>query len=101
MTITNRHDGMQNLRIQCTSDANSLAKKFHVITEANGKKKNQGLPWWLNGKESAYQCRRHGFDPWSRKIPHVMEQLSPCNTTTESVLQSPGTTTTGPMCNNY
>ena len=22
-----------------------------------------GLPWWLSGKESACQCRRHGFDP--------------------------------------
>ena len=39
--------------------------------------------WWLSGKESACQCRRHGFDSWSRKIP---EQLSPCATTTEPVL---------------
>ena len=36
-----------------------------------------GLPWWLSGKKSACQCRRHGFDPWSRKIPHTMEPLSP------------------------
>ena len=28
-----------------------------------------GLPRNLSGKESAYQCRRHGFDPWVRKIP--------------------------------
>ena len=28
-----------------------------------------GLPRWLNGKESICQCRRHGFDPWARKIP--------------------------------
>ena len=28
-----------------------------------------GLPWWLTGKESTYKCRRHGFDPWSGKIP--------------------------------
>ena len=30
------------------------------------------LPWWLSGKESACQCRRHrrrGFDPWVGKIP--------------------------------
>ena len=27
------------------------------------------LPWWLNGKESACQCRRCRFDPWVRKIP--------------------------------
>ena len=26
------------------------------------------------------------FDPWSGKIPHAMEQLSPCATTTEPVL---------------
>ena len=28
-----------------------------------------GLLWWLSGKEAACQCRRHGFDPWVRKIP--------------------------------
>ena len=28
-----------------------------------------GLPWWLSGKESACQCRRHRFNPWVRKIP--------------------------------
>ena len=28
-----------------------------------------GFPRWLSGKESTYQCRRRGFDPWSRKIP--------------------------------
>ena len=21
------------------------------------------LPWWLGGKKSTCQCRRHGFDP--------------------------------------
>ena len=28
-----------------------------------------GLPWQLSGKDSAYQCNRHGFHPWVRKIP--------------------------------
>ena len=28
-----------------------------------------GLPWWLSGKESAYPCRRPGFNPWVWKIP--------------------------------
>jgi len=28
-----------------------------------------GLPWWSSGKESACQCSRHRFDPWSGKIP--------------------------------
>ena len=26
-------------------------------------------PWWLSGKESAYQCRRRRLDPWVGKIP--------------------------------
>ena len=42
--------------------------------------------WWLNGKESIYQCRGHRFDPWSEKIPHALEQLSPWATTVEPVL---------------
>ena len=25
----------------------------------------------------------HGFEPWSGRIPHAAEQLSPCTTTTE------------------
>ena len=32
--------------------------------------------WWLSGKESACQWGRHEFDPWSRRIPQAMEQLS-------------------------
>ena len=28
-----------------------------------------GLPRWQSGKESACQCRRHGFNSWLRKIP--------------------------------
>ena len=28
-----------------------------------------GLPRWLNGKESPWQCRKLGFNPWVRKIP--------------------------------
>ena len=60
-----------------------------------------GLPWWLSVKESAYQCRRHRFNPWSRKNPHAKEQRSPCARTTEPVpgvheaqLPSPWATTT-------
>ena len=36
-----------------------------------------GLPWWRSGWESACQCRGHGFEPWSGKIPHAAEQLGP------------------------
>ena len=27
------------------------------------------LPWWLKWSRICLQCRRHGFDPWVRKIP--------------------------------
>ena len=43
--------------------------------EAN---KHCGLPQWLSGKESAYQCRRHKsprFDSWVGKIPGRIEWL--------------------------
>ena len=41
------------------------------------KKLKIGLPWWRSGWESACQCRGHGFEPWSGKIPHAAEQLGP------------------------
>ena len=52
------------------------------------------LPWWLSGKESTCHCRRRGFDPWSRKIPHGVEQQSLRTTTAEPVLESLGAATT-------
>ena len=36
-----------------------------------------GFPWWRSGWESTCQCREHGFEPWSGKIPHTAEQLGP------------------------
>ena len=36
-----------------------------------------GLPWWRSGWESACQCRGHGFEPWSGKIPRAAERLGP------------------------
>ena len=47
-----------------------------------------GLPWWRSGEESACQCRGQGFEVWSGKISHAVEQLSPCTTTTEPALRS-------------
>ena len=40
------------------------------------KKEVTGLPWWLSSAEFTCKHRRHGFNPWSQKIPHVWEQLS-------------------------
>ena len=34
-----------------------------------GPNTSQGLLWWLSGKESAYQWRRHRFDPRVGKNP--------------------------------
>ena len=28
-----------------------------------------GLSWWLSGKKIRPLSRRHGFNPWDRKIP--------------------------------
>ena len=48
---------------------------------------NLGLPWWRSGWSSC-RCKGHRFDPWSGKIPHAAEQLSPCATTTEPACHS-------------
>ena len=49
----------------------------------------RGLPWWRSGWESACQCRGHGFEPWSGKIPHAAEQLGPWATIAEPALLEP------------
>ena len=48
-----------------------------------------GLPWWRSGWESAWQCRGHGFEPRSGKIPHAAEQLGPWATITEPARLEP------------
>ena len=60
-----------------------------------------GLPWWLSEKESACQCRGHGFNSWSRKIPHTVGQLSPCASITELMLSNSRAAETEAMCRNY
>ena len=42
-----------------------------------------GLPCWRSGWESACRCRGRGFEPWSGRIPHAVEQLVPWATITE------------------
>ena len=56
---------------------------------SNTREKISGLPWWRSGWESACQCRGHGFEPWSGRIPHAAEQLGPCATTTEPARLEP------------
>ena len=65
------------------------------------KRYEQGLPWWLSGKESSCQYRKHGLNPWSGKIPKVLEQLSLCASTLQPVLQSLGSATPEPTHHSY
>ena len=48
-----------------------------------------GLPWWRSGWESACQCRGHGFEPWSGKIPRAAERLGPWATAAEPARLEP------------
>ena len=40
-----------------------------------------------SGRESSCQCRKHRFNPWSRKILHAVEHLRLCAATTEALPQ--------------
>ena len=41
------------------------------------RKISPGLPWWLSGKESTWQCRYHRSDAQGSRIAQVTQQLSP------------------------
>ena len=71
---------------------------IHLFSRICYKSSNQGLPWWLSGKESACQCRTHGFELWLGKIPHITEQLSLWGTVIVPVLSSPEAATGDPTC---
>lgn len=47
-----------------------------------------GVPWWLGGRESACQGRRHGCSPWPGKT--ASEPLGPRAAPVGPVLSSPG-----------
>ena len=64
--------------IRETGPANTLT----IMTSCLALKNNAPeLPWWSS--ESTCQHRWDKFDPWSRKIPHAVRQLSPCRLRTE------------------
>ena len=65
------------------------AGRFSTTGAVFLKEEGRGLPWWCSGWESACQCRGHGFEPWSGKIPHAADQLGPWATTTESAHLEP------------
>jgi len=64
-----------NLLFKCS---NYLKKKV--------KQTSRGFPWWYSGWEFTCQCRGHGFNPWSGKVTHALEPLSPGTTTMEFLL---------------
>ena len=76
--ILERHISERDLYPQYIKNSDNSTMKKQTTQFKNGQK---GFPSWLRGKESACQCRRHGFDPWSGKIPCAMGQLSLCATT--------------------
>ena len=83
-----------------------LRVTFHLVGKGLNvaltlSKINWGLPSWHSGKESACQCRRCKFDPWSGKIPHAVKQLSLCATSIDPMFEIPWATTTEPAYRNY
>ena len=54
-----------------------------------------GSPWV---KSLPCNAGDTSFNPRSGKIPHAVEQLNPCTTTTEPMLWSLGAATTEPLC---
>ena len=67
----------------CTSLSVTYYKNLILTFYYIKKETDWGLPWWRSGWASACQCRGHGFEPWSGKIPHAAEQLGPWATMTE------------------
>ena len=70
------------IRIRSRKGCFPIMSKRHYICLGVDffKMQSQGHPWWISGKESACQCRRHGFgfNPWSEKTPQASEKLSLC-----------------------
>ena len=68
-----------------------LASAIHQHESAIGVKlHNKPKAWGFPGGSvvknlPTCQCRKHGFNLWSRKSPHASEQLSPCASTIEPV----------------
>ena len=84
-------NGLRSIYNRLYRELSILEKQnaLHLNGNSPVKTRPAGLPWWRSGWESACQCRGHGFEPWSGRIPHAAEQLSPCATTTEPARLEP------------
>ena len=88
--ILNNHTNTGHLKMLCSISSNFISIfSFHSYNKIWSQKVNMGLPWWRSGWESACQCRGHGFEPWSGKIPRATEQMGPWATTTEPARLEP------------
>ena len=76
--------GEKGTLLHCWWECKLIQPLWRTVWRFLKKLKIGGLAWWRRGWESARQCMGNGFKPWSRKIPHATEQLSPCATTTEA-----------------
>ena len=89
--ITSKEDRLWRSQFQQVNITHTVKKKKARAKTLNitnyerhvSQNYKEGLPWWRSGWESACQCRGHGFEPRSGKIPHAMEQLSPWATIAE------------------
>ena len=79
-------DGGKNM---CRAEKRPYLTNSQILWKSKVFKAQVGLPWWRSGWESACQCRGHGFEPWSGKIPRAAEQLGPWATITEPARLEP------------
>ena len=62
--------------------------------------KTLGLLWWLRGKESTCQFKRHGFSSQLEKILHASEQLNPWATNYWARALEPGNPNFRSLCSS-
>ena len=84
--VKNMKDKVEVCQSMCQTKVIRQKRNWRTIESQEW---SEGLPWWRSGWESACQCRGHGFEPWSGRIPHAAEQLGPWATITEPVRLEP------------
>lgn len=66
--------------IYCNKMGEDLGRKRH-------EKRHQEVGFWgLLGWSSGKECKEHGFDPWSRKVPHATRTTKPVGLIEEPTL---------------
>ena len=67
----------------CTRSATFICRLLYKVQKQSIKKTWSNnhiymirLPWWLSGKESAYQLRTCGFNPWVGKTDLLQEEMA-------------------------